>query len=113
MSEQNDKHTPGPWRIERRSEPHGDRDGLIDSIEPDVVSPLVMDYGGDWCLDVSDANAHLISAAPDLLAICREVWDAIGYTLTGDKEPMGKVQRETLYQELDAAIRKATGDTDA
>lgn len=51
------KHTPGPWEIERG---YGT---IIKSIGPCVPD----EYAGSAWLEVSDADALLIAAAPDLL----------------------------------------------
>jgi len=75
MSE--DKHTPGPWETTER--PY-----IVKDDEGDIFS------GGDWyiypplgesgpvALASSQANAHLIVAAPDLLTVAKryEAWEA-------------------------------------
>ena len=58
------KHTPGPW-LAKRAEGGGyfewyvGRDGENRSIAEDIADPVTR--------DPSEANAHLIAAAPDLL----------------------------------------------
>ncbi len=55
-------HTPGPWHIVRRSTVcAGDRDEIDNPIRVHVADC----YGRR-----AEANAHLIAAAPDLLAAC-------------------------------------------
>ena len=56
------KHTPGPWEIERGYST------IIKSIGPCVPD----EYAGSAWLEVSDADALLIAAAPDLLAFAQE-----------------------------------------
>lgn len=66
------KHTPGPWFID--SDGEGKPNAIVtsthdkDGIDDDVCEV----YGGnsDNC-DTREANAHLISAAPDLLSACK------------------------------------------
>jgi len=58
------KHTPGPWLAKRADgggyfEWHVGRDGENCSIAEDITDPVTR--------DPSEANAHLIAAAPDLL----------------------------------------------
>lgn len=57
------KHTPGPWQWEKRG-------GAFRAIEgPSGLSVAVTEeYAGDAWIDVSEANASLIAAAPELLA---------------------------------------------
>ena len=73
------KHTPGPWTIEYR----GDNGSRISSQLGIIHGPR---GSSDWVCDVgllhegdgsgSDANAHLIAAAPELLEALRTVLDA-------------------------------------
>ena len=87
----NATHTPGPWSI----------DGTAATDNLDVISPngrITMLDG-----DNTEANARLISAAPDLLALLREVHDAIA-TGDGDFSPSGD-----WFREAQAVINRATG----
>ena len=67
-------HTPGPWEV-------GDKRGVW-------VGPVVMADNGKRgvafvCGD-SDANAHLIAAAPDLLHACQAVANDLHRLIDGD-----------------------------
>ncbi len=83
----NTKHTPGPWYVDDEMPPNGFGvfarvgDIPISSPHETPISP-----------DRSRANAHLIAAAPNLLAACQMI-------LSGCRE-WGVVR---------AAIRKAEG----
>ena len=55
------KHTPGPWNITR----HGDLIVGRDDIRGDVA---IAEAKFNW-----QANAHLIAAAPELLAALHEI----------------------------------------
>lgn len=57
--------TPGPWRAILGHNNHHDH-----AITSDAAGHADSRIGWvrNWPLDVSDANAHLIAAAPDLLA---------------------------------------------
>jgi hypothetical protein len=90
------QHTPGPWRT----------DGFVTK-DLDIISPagrIAMIDCDTPDADTLEANARLISAAPDLLALLREAHDAIA-TGDGDFSPSGDWFRETA-----AAISKATGN---
>lgn len=62
------KHTPGPWNIEFRPE-HWERRWEISESDGACIC-----VGDDWetpFRSEGDANARLISAAPDLLEACQ------------------------------------------
>lgn len=80
------KHTPGPWQYKRTSG---------------------FDYGSTayWvpgiCVNIDkEANARLIAAAPDLLAVVKELKESAAYWSEYDV-PIGIVDR------INAAIAKA------
>lgn len=84
------KHTPGPWTIEM--EPYGPEsfDGFL-SIESATQT---------ICTDVSNCDAPLISAAPDLLEILTELYKS--------DQTMVFIPRH-IQQKMKAAIGKAKG----
>lgn len=92
------KHTKGPWHIcevtGRYLRYIRDEKGfcVAEAIKPQNSSASYIDI---------DANAHLIAAAPDLLAICEEIIDVLKWRPI-DRSP------ETLGR-LRAAIAKAKG----
>jgi hypothetical protein len=94
-------HTPGPWKWEL------DCWALHNSKGENVLYPSTS-YG-DPTIRVSDDNARLIAAAPDLLAACEAL---MGYFKSGNDVP---VDRATLTCMCDtvvlasAAIKKAKG----
>jgi hypothetical protein len=91
------KHTPGPWKPRKSSY-------RIEGVED------------TWCIDWSpdqeevaeivhgEANAHLIAAAPDLLAACE-------LALNGIELSNGVPYSEDVITELRAAIARAKGET--
>lgn len=82
------KHTPGPWTIRSRS---GFDYGTTVYDVPEVCTNIK-----------NEQNARLISAAPELLSVCKELADSAAYW--GDYDvPLGIVDR------LNAAIAKAEG----
>ena len=89
------KHTPGPWKIDY---------GYNRSIN--FIGPCVPDqYAGSSWLQVTEANARLIAAAPELLEALQEVTmvlDSI-FGVEG-REP----DAESISGRARAAISKAT-----
>lgn len=67
------KHTPGPWYVGTQNDklyiitrpPRPSNDDIVDIPDVKVICPL------NPCN--SDANARLISAAPELLAVCQAI----------------------------------------
>jgi len=88
-------HTPGPWRAGIPS------DGLhVTLVEtPDGKPVARADFGRDEC----SANARLMAAAPELLALCKRAL-AIETSVTQGQE---RELREGFANDLRAAIAKA------
>ena len=96
------QHTPGPWTT----------DGKAETDTLDIVSPLgritLIDCEfSDESEDVLTANARLISAAPDLLDVVKELYDLLSHYC--DDDPSSE-EWETL-KAARAAIAKATGES--
>lgn len=74
------KHTPGPWTVERKVEVYGPSRGF--GSEP------ICDCGeGEVVRAECEANANLISAAPDLLeAAMHCLRNHGGFTIAGETE---------------------------
>lgn len=68
-------HTPGPWFVTSSGQPHD----LVTSTHDDGLDDDVCEvYGGnDDSDEVRAANAHLIAAAPELLAALKEAERAL------------------------------------
>jgi hypothetical protein len=95
------KHTPGPWRFVPRT-----RSGDYPQAIIETGAKVVLDEGrGSQAIislgfsDRDEANARLIAAAPDLLAVCEEIANDSGVDLVTSE------RRIRLY----AAIAKAKG----
>ncbi len=88
------EYTPGPWVVV------GDADPEIHTNDGTWITSQVLgaDSGDD-----GQANARLIAAAPDLLAICREMQAYLRRFMSGDLPP------ESLAGRLEAVIAKAEG----
>ncbi len=106
------KHTPGPWRV-------GDGSFVIGNHPaPGITgSDDVHHYGGHLiCESVSQANARLIAAAPDLLEALKATWkilDAAGLTNLATGVQTGSIawycKASDAEQQSRAAIAKAEG----
>lgn len=85
------KHTPGPWKVSPTS--HHAHDYRIDG--PDGLM--------DFDADEARANARLISAAPDLLAVCQRMLREIEFGGTN------ATAIRCMIEDAKAAIAKAEG----
>ena len=110
------EHTPGPWRMEAPREM-----GTMRSM------PIVALYkNGDFRQEIglvhewtdlddehpqSDANARLIVAAPDLLAVCKIV--SAGIWRDKERNACGLAGAAVAVHAIEAAIAKAEGRADA
>jgi hypothetical protein len=100
-------HTPGPW--EWSGPYYGDGGGQFRRLEG--ANETVID--GEWGLGaIADADARLISAAPDMLAALQLAADSIKELDGGDqRSETGWRADEHLdtWLKIRAAIAKATG----
>lgn len=91
------KHTPGPWGIQP-----GSSNPLIGSAEFTVAEVL------DDCFPDTEqqkANAQLIAAAPDLLALCKKAEHLMAYIPAENFDG----HAADFFRRLSAAIKKAEG----
>lgn len=94
------KHTPGPWIALKNGNV-----GIFDHSETQSYGMVthicyVEEYDHP---DNHAANANLIAASPDLLAVCQRLLEAVPYVSEYDV-PIG------LWDDLQAAVNKATGE---
>jgi len=95
------KHTPGPWRIELRG---GDK--YLYGAEPEQ-SALMCDMSYyPWTPD-TDADWHLIAAAPDLLAALKAMLSEYGDV--GDESILAEDEPQHPVIMARAAVDKAEG----
>lgn len=99
------KYTPGPWKINKRSWPMTitghihqitNNDRLPSAFVPAWDNPQEGEEDGS---EEALANAHLIAAAPDLLAALKEAADFV--------QPFNRA--EDLLDKIEAVIAKAEG----
>lgn len=94
------KHSKGPWHVipADRAENRWIV-GMEDETSVASCAPV-----GPWIsAEVADANTRLIAAAPDLLALCRQMADWLRPEVV--KEP-----DRTFFWKLVEVIRKAEGE---
>jgi len=96
-NEQKTKHTPGPWHSNNRP-----NDTLVLDGDDLIIAGIYMFPAPDR-EGQEQANAHLIAAAPELLAAAKGVQDIVD----GMKD-MERAWANEL-EALDAAIAKAEG----
>lgn len=103
---QEPRHTPGPWEIHRE---------FVDGQDVHIRAPVVGNRGDYWwiagmCagmfLDETEANARLISAAPDLYeALKRARNQVVAFAL----DTLDAEQAKAQVAYIDAAIARAEG----
>ena len=105
------KHTPGPWHISTKT--CGDGTVYHDINAEDTYDLCtcheLFDKHGDALIDESNSNAHLIAAAPDLLAALEELMDQANY----DAEDYAQNGNEDIWACINGAseaIAKAKGE---
>jgi len=95
-------HTPGPWFAHDFSGVNDDTvtpcDFAVSCTTPDHLTVATMGMGANGTREEWEANARLISAAPDLLEALEEIlgWQTLC--------PID------LYEQARAAIKKARGE---
>lgn len=93
------QHTPGPWRVV-----HEDRDLAVVVPGGASLHEWPMNYGQQ---DVCDA--HLIAAAPQLLAFAKKILPLLDrLALPSEEAPAGNSVAADWRDEAIAIIRKAT-----
>ena len=109
-------HTPGPWKILRLD--LGDEE--ICSVPVAIRGGngrLVVDNEGglapeayEWTVEEIEANAHLIAAAPDLLAVLEELRESSTCCGTYDLLDETTWASPDLVDRIESAITKARGE---
>lgn len=116
------KHTPGPWEVQhsRQRNPHAYRIYSVTEraaqtgVGPHHYQPCICE-GAMWLdsdpADESLANAHLIAAAPELLAALREYLAADDALRNGTPENAERY-RKAIAQACAAIVRAEGADHD-
>jgi hypothetical protein len=95
------KHTPGPWLISERV-----KTARLDNAL--MVRPVYhqnYEYGATAIIATSEANARLIAAAPDLLAVLQQMIEVFL-----DTDGSFGADETEIMEMARAAIAKATGE---
>ena len=69
------EHTPGPWEAPLIGDDHGTT-GMVWAAEPFGIVATVVAWGQSVAMQTADA--HLIAAAPDMLAELKRLVDVVG-----------------------------------
>jgi hypothetical protein len=108
-------HTPAPWFVvqgEDATEFHINTDPRPEAVSLNVATAW---GGGDEMNATVPANARLIAAAPDLLAVAKQIQNLGERLLTGELDPpqpphyKGSFALSELLTAARAAIAKAEG----
>jgi len=95
-------HTPGPWGVGREEQ----------ELKGDPDDPWVV-FGPSFYVEISSSNeeadARLIAAAPELLAVCQELAGE-SCPWCGHDRPYDGCSYHDVYDRARAAIAKATGE---
>lgn len=89
------KHTPGPWHV------YKGRGLYVDSSTAGLVCKVAENRSAE-----KEANAHLIAAAPELLAALEHMVAVSNWATTIQSEE----QYDAMIASAEAAIRKAKGE---
>lgn len=102
-------HTPGPWTVQ----PHGREPDheygwtIKGSNGSDAAAIPYMGWHDRKTHERYEANAHLVAAAPDLLAACKEM-DAVFVNVNGSSIDFAKtIELEGAMVGIRAAIARA------
>jgi len=99
------KHTPGPWKLGRKSK-HGYYQYIGGDSWDEMIKVCVAIETIEETKLVSDegiANAKLIAAAPELLASL-----LLAKKLIGNFRIKNEVPTQEVYEKIELAIKKAT-----
>jgi hypothetical protein len=100
------KHTPGPWLMAAPKDYDSDGIGVMAKNKYGVHYYVARaGYMGSADPDYAEANARLISAAPDLLAALQNILD-----YERDSIPDAGTYGREVYDAARAVISKATGE---
>lgn len=91
------KFTPGPWTLKIQ---YGI--GFINSKDWDQLAGVIVKMTGDRNIDpIGMANAHLITAAPDMYEILHDIATAHG---------PGTLASDELFERMNTVLLKAGGE---
>jgi len=94
------QHTPGPWSYRGSLGPHSNPHLLGPHVVENATGIQIAILNG-WRSEVSEANARLIAAAPDLLEALKDLREAT--------KSRGVISTVKALSKTDAAIAKTTG----
>lgn len=92
-------HTPGPWTIEWED----DNGALYEN------GVLINSPDGPVAFNVIDCSAHLIAAAPELLAALRDAYDALDYAQAQVDSDTDRMHLTRCRRKIKPVIDRAEG----
>lgn len=112
----NTSHTPGPWKV--KSEQIDPEWAIVEDNHGNIVANVNSETGPALYLDTTkmpkDANAHLIAAAPELLAALHAARECLKIFSSGNEKEKASVLSNlkgpaSIMPQLDRAIAKTEG----
>ena len=91
------KHTPGPWVVTRTK-----RATTVTEVDGSEIASVFM-LG---IVEQGRANAALIAAAPELLAVLLDARELVDYLAN-----VGNEAAEECFRRIEAVVAKANGET--
>ena len=108
MITQQAQHTTGPWDIRVLEHPSRLRQNMVAAVVENHANKIASVW---WHpLGEAEANARLIAAAPELLALCEQAVRLFGGHSGSETDPKNNIEIEQGFNLLDrmiAAIAKA------
>ena len=101
----NSKHTPGPWSLKDC----GYKFIVSKTGDGYITRDVCRMDGSTMAAFAQEANARLIAAAPDLLAVVKQMQSALSRCFGAHAPDEG--DRHRALAQARAAIAKATGET--
>ena len=110
--------TPGPWKwvihdysMASIEGPNGEYDHVLSVSPCKGCQARTKEWLWGRCLTPSEANAHLIAAAPDLYAALEKARETLCRALLVANNSRGwSPESHVRVQAIDAALRKARGE---
>lgn len=113
-------HTPGPWRVNYGNAVGGGNYLNVTTVPHAPATPARVKFFempfGNKATEEDLANAHLIAAAPDLIAVAAAIWEDCDPELWNELQSIDDGQRINVsicavdLKQLHAAIKKVKGN---
>lgn len=91
-------YTPGPWSWEY---PTSGFISITTKGSDDIAEIRTQDAGGSWAPEHAEANARLIAAAPELVAVLRDLIDTYALNELRDGDYMDVSEARALLARIE------------